>query len=189
MSAEQGLLTFLNQHCKSSSCSARLTRGQGCKDCGKGMRTILVVEDYDDVRQMLKVLLESEKFRVLEAASGAEALAVLDEEHPDVVLMDLALPGFDGFEAIRRIRAIDGFQNTPIIVLTAYTGPSTYETAIRAGSDFFMAKPIDFDELASLLREILFAGRTRNHRTPSERAMLAQKRVPPHPGRELRYSV
>lgn len=153
------------------------------------MRTILVVEDYDDVRQMLKVLLESERFRVLEAASGAEALEVLEEERPDVILMDLALPGLDGFEAIRRIRAIDGFQNTPIIVLTAYTGPSTYETAIRAGSDYFMAKPIDFDELASLLREILFEGNSRVHRASSQRAVPAQKRVPPQVGHELRYSA
>lgn len=156
-----------------------------------GMRTILVVEDYDDVRQMLKVLLESEEFRVLEAASGAEALQVVKEEHPDVILMDLALPGFDGFEAIRRIRAIDGFQNTPIIVLTAYTGPSTYETAIRAGSNYFMGKPIDFDELAVLLNDILVAGnsRTQKHtRAPSQRAVLRHN--PPLPqGRELTYRV
>src|SRR4030095_2539616 len=131
------------------------------------MGTILVVEDYDDVRQMLKVLLESEEFRVLEAASGAEALEVLKEEHPDVILMDLALPGFDGLEAIRRIRAIDGFQNTAIVVLTAYTGPSIYETAIRAGSDYFMAKPIDFDELAALLNEILFERKTTQTRMSS----------------------
>src|SRR5919112_3507806 len=102
------------------------------------MRTILVVEDYADVRQMLRILLESEKFRVLEAASGDEALEVLEEEHPDVILMDLALPGFDGLEVIRRTRVIDGFQNTPIVVLTAYAGPFTYENALRAGSDYFM---------------------------------------------------
>src|SRR5678815_28450 len=101
------------------------------------MGTILVVEDYDDVRRMLKVLLESEEFRVLEAASGAEALDVIRHQRPDVILMDLALPGFDGFETIRRIRTIDGFQNTPIVVLTAYTGPSTYENALRAGSNYF----------------------------------------------------
>ena len=69
--------------------------------------------------------------------------------------MDLALPGFDGFETIRRIRKIDGFQNTPIIVITAYSGPSIYETARRAGIEYFMAKPIDFDELAELLKQIL----------------------------------
>ena len=153
------------------------------------MRTILVVEDYDDVRQMLKVLLESEEFRVLEAASGAEALEVLNEERPDVILMDLALPGFDGLEAIRRIRAIDGFQNTAIVVLTAYTGPSTYETAIRAGSDYFMAKPIDFDELASLLNEILFERNTKQTRMPSQRAMLKHKPPPSPSGLELTYRV
>src|SRR6185503_8608059 len=88
----------------------------------KDMGTILVVEDYDDVRRMLTILLESEKFRVLEAATGSEALEVIKDEHPDAILMDLALPGIDGFETIRRIRAIDGFQNTPIVVLSAYTG-------------------------------------------------------------------
>src|SRR5678816_71440 len=144
------------------------------------MVTILVVEDYDDVRGMLKVLLESEEFRVLEAATGSEALSVIRNHRPDVILMDLALPGFDGFETIRRIRAIDGFQNTPIVVLTAYTGPSTYETALRAGSDYFMAKPIDFDELAALLEEILSDRNTRKYtRPPSQRAVL--KTAPPAP--------
>src|SRR5688572_33393916 len=102
------------------------------------MRTILIVEDYDDVRGMLKVLLESEDFQVLEAGSGAEALEVIKKQRPDAILMDLALPGFDGFETIRRIRAFDGFRNIPIIVLTAYTAASTYETALSAGSNYFM---------------------------------------------------
>ena len=153
------------------------------------MRTILVVEDYDDVRQMLKVLLESEEFRVVEAASGAEALAVLKKERPDVILMDLALPGFDGLEAIRRIRVIDGFQNTPIIVLTAYTGPSTYETAIRAGSDYFMGKPIDFDELAALLENILSDRNTKRVRMPSQRAVLRHQPPASSQGRALTYRV
>jgi len=154
-----------------------------------GMRTILVVEDYDDVRQILRILLESENFRVLEAASGTEALATLEAEHPDLILMDLALPGFDGLEAIRRIRAIDGFQNTPIIVLTANTAPSMFENALSAGSDYFKAKPIDFDELAALVRDILFSGKTRtSQRTLSRRAVL---RSPPTPrqGCELTYGV
>jgi two-component system cell cycle response regulator DivK len=154
------------------------------------MRTILVVEDYTDVRQMLKVLLESEKFRVLEAATGSEALEVIKEQRPDAILMDLALPGFDGLETIRRIRAIDGFQNTPVVVLTAYTGPSTYETAIRAGSDYFMGKPIDFDELAGLLKQILLDENTRTRtytRAPSRPAVL--KTQPPVQARELRCTA
>jgi CheY-like chemotaxis protein len=148
------------------------------------MGTILVVEDYDDVRRMLKVLLESEKFRVLEAATGSEALDVIKHQRPDIILMDLALPGFDGFETIRRIRAIDGFQNTPIIVLTAYTGPSTYENAVRAGSNYFMAKPIDFDELAALLEEILSNRNRRNTRPPCQRAVPTTKPPAPHHGCE-----
>lgn len=154
------------------------------------MRTILVVEDYDDVRQVLRVLLESEHFRVLEAASGPEALEVLEDERPDAILMDVSLPGFDGMEAIRRIRALDGFQNTPIIVLTAYTGRSTCETALRAGSNYFKGKPIDFDELVALLKEILFNGNTRNSkRDGSRRAVLRSKPIPPPPGREITYRV
>lgn len=154
------------------------------------MRTILVVEDYDDVRQVLKVLLESENFRVLEAASGPEALELLEDERPDVILMDLSLPGFDGMEAIRRIRVLDGFQNTPIVVLTAYTGRSTYETAIRAGSNYFRAKPIDFDELVTLLKKILFDGNTRNSkRASSPRAVYNSKPVPALHGREITHHV
>jgi DNA-binding response OmpR family regulator len=106
--------------------------------------------------------------------------------------MDLALPGFDGFETIRRIRTIDGFQNTPIVVLTAYTGPSTYENAIRAGSNYFMAKPTDFDELAALLEEILSDRNTRNSkhsRRPSQRAVPTTKPPAPHRGRELESRI
>ena len=137
------------------------------------IRTILVVEDYDDVRQMLKILLESEHFRVLEAATGGEALNVVKNGRPDVILMDLALPGFDGFETMRRIRKIDGFQNTPIIVLSAYSGQSMYETARRAGTNYFMAKPIDFDELAELLRQILVNGRNpKYNRLVAQRALI-----------------
>jgi CheY-like chemotaxis protein len=134
----------------------------------KRMPTILVVEDYDDVRGMLKMLLETERFCVLEAATGTAALNVIKHEHPDVILMDLALPGIDGFETIRRIRKIDGFQNTPILVLTAHSGQYIYESALRAGGNYLMAKPIDFDELAELLKEILMKG-NRGYRSSAER--------------------
>ena len=163
---------------------------------GYNMGTILVVEDYDDVRGMLKILLESEKFHVLEAATGSEALEIIKDARPDAILMDLALPGIDGFETIRRIRAIDGFQNTPIVVLSAYSGVSTYETALRAGSNFFMAKPIDFDDLAALLKEIL-PGRNRRRpeytRAPIRRSVLSAafgtKPAAPPRSPELRCGV
>lgn len=154
-----------------------------------GKRTILVVEDYDDVRAMLRLLLESEQFRVLEAATGAEALNVVKKGRPDLILMDLALPGFDGFETIRRIRKIDGFQNTPIIVLTAYSGPTIYETALRAGTNYFMAKPIDFDELAELLQELLVDGngqRPKYSRSAAQRSVIRNEAPAPAPRGEVR---
>jgi CheY-like chemotaxis protein len=157
----------------------------------KGMRTILIVEDYDDVRGMMKVLLESENFQVLEAESGSEALEIIKRQRPDAILMDLALPGFDGFETIRRIRAFDGFRNIPIIVLTAYTGPSTYENALTAGGNYFMAKPIDFEDLLTLLKQT-FEGNARSPRptrTATQRAIVKTKPLPPPRERELRYNA
>lgn len=152
------------------------------------MRRILVVEDYEDVRGMLKILLESEHFNVLEAATGAEALTAVKTGRPHAILMDLALPGFDGFETIRRVRKIDGFQNTPIIVLTAYSGQSTYEAARRAGSNYFMAKPIDFEELAELLKQILDDGNSKSpkySRAPAHRPVTMSGKPVPHPRREV----
>lgn len=139
---------------------------------GKKVATILVVEDYDDVRSMLKLLLESEQFCVLEAANGPEALKAVKAGHPDVIVTDLELPGFDGFETIRRIRKTDGFQNTPIIVLTAHNEQAAYESAVRAGTNYFMAKPIDFDQLESLLKHILVNG---NGKTPKDMRLPAQR--------------
>jgi CheY-like chemotaxis protein len=158
-----------------------------------GARTILVVEDYEDVRRMLKVLLESEHFDVLEAATGAEALKATKRGRPDLILMDLALPGFDGLETIRRIRKIDGFQNTPIIVLTAYSAPSIRETARRAGTNYFMTKPIDFDELDELMTQILFDGNSSQKygRSVAHRAVIGSQTPVPHPHltREVRSRI
>ena len=137
----------------------------------KDVATILVVEDYDDVRSMLKLLLESEQFRVLEAANGPDALKAVKAGYPDVIVTDLGLPGFDGFETIRRIRKTDGFQNTPIIVLTAYNGQAAYETAFRAGTNYFLAKPVDFDQLESLLHHILNG----NGKAPKDTRLPAQR--------------
>ena len=158
----------------------------------KDMRTILIVEDHDDVREMLKILLESEHFHVLEAATGAEALTAVKTGRPNVILMDLALPGFDGFETIRRVRKIDGFQNTPIIVLTAYSGQSIYETARRAGINYFMGKPIDFEELAELLEQILDVGNSKSPkygRSSAQRAVIRSDKPPSDIRHEVRWSI
>lgn len=158
----------------------------------KHVATILVVEDYDDVRRMLKLLLESEQFRVLEAANGPDALKAVKAGHPDVIMTDLGLPGFDGFETIRRIRKTDGFQNTPIIVLTAHHEQVAYETAFRAGTNYFLAKPVDFDLLESLLHHILVNGNgkaPKDTRLPAQRVGLNKKPASRPELRELRGAL
>ena len=146
---------------------------------GHKRNTILVVEDNDDIRRMLRILLEFEEFHVIEAATGGDALKAVKNGRPDVILMDLALPGIDGLETIRRIRKIDRFQNTPIIVLTAHSGQSIYENAIRAGTNYFMSKPIDFDQLARVVKQILNEGDSRRLKYGPSFAKRAVIRHPP----------
>src|SRR5258705_13975367 len=107
------------------------------------MKTILVVEDYDDTRSLLKLLLERD-YHVLEATSGPEAVSIAKQRYPDLILMDIGLPGFDGLETIRRIRQIHALQEIPIIVLSAYSGAVYYEAAVQAGRHYFLTKPIAF---------------------------------------------
>jgi len=125
--------------------------------------TLLVVEDYDDVRTVLRLLLQCDHYRVLEAATGRQALNILKRESPDLIIMDLGLPELDGFETMRRIRQSEAFQDTPIIVLTAYTGPFHYQAALRAGGNYIMGKPVDFEELEELIHNILAGSITTHH--------------------------
>lgn len=144
------------------------------KRLGRQLGTLLLVEDYDDVRTSLSLLLQCDHYGVLEAANGIEALNILKTESPDLILMDLGLPELDGFETIRRIRQNEAFQDTPIIVLTAYTGPFYYQAALRAGGNYLMGKPVDFEELEELIHNMLQANITtqRRHRISTTDATL-----------------
>ena len=129
--------------------------------------TLLLVEDYDDVRTILRLLLECHDYRVLEAATGIQALNILKMESPDLIIMDLGLPELDGFETMRRIRKNEAFQDTPIIVLTAYTGAFHDQAALRAGGNYILGKPVDFEELEELIHSILAGSITTPHRRRS----------------------
>ena len=125
------------------------------KRTDRQLGTLLLVEDYDDVRTILRLLLQRDDYRVLEAATGTEALNILKTESPSLILMDLGLPEIDGFETMRRIRQNAAFRDTPIIVLTAYTGPFCYQAALKAGANYLIGKPVDFEELEELIHNIL----------------------------------
>ena len=119
-------------------------------------RTIMVVEDYDDTRLLLKKGLEGLGYSVLEASNGQEAVDIAGREHLDLILMDLDLPILDGIIATQRIRQqTEKQQHVPIVAVTAY--PMSYRRvkAFAEGCDEYMAKPIDMSELERLVNRYL----------------------------------
>lgn len=118
----------------------------------KTSQTIMVVEDYDDTRMLLRQWLESKGYRVVEAINGQEAVDLAQREHPDLILMDLDLPILDGIAATQHIRQQSEMNQVPIVAITAYPMSYTHVKAFAKGCNEYLAKPIDFDELAKLLK-------------------------------------
>jgi CheY-like chemotaxis protein len=117
-------------------------------------KKILIVEDYKDTRDFMKLLLEVSGYDVLEAADGYEAVETVKEQFPDLVLMDISLPSMDGLTATQIIRNFDDAPAIPIVAVTAH-GHSFYERAIEAGCNDLISKPLDFDTLIPVLKQYL----------------------------------
>ena len=109
--------------------------------------TILVVEDHDDTREMLHLLLEMWGYRVVEACNGLEAVAAALRERPQLILMDSRLPFLDGFEATRRIRENGLRDQVKILALNGSGSPLDHAHALAAGCDDSIEKPFDLDRL------------------------------------------
>lgn len=114
-------------------------------------RTVLVVEDHDANRQMIGMLVEMEGHRVLQAATIAQARAQLEQEVPDVVLMDVDLPDGDGIDFTAELRRENRFDGMRIYAVTAFVMGETRQRAERAGCDGFFEKPIDTAKLLPAL--------------------------------------
>ena len=102
---------------------------------------VLVVDDYDDAREMYAESLLVNGFRVAEAADGAQAVELARKLGPDVILMDLSLPGIDGWEATRRLKADVTTQHIPVVALTGHALSSALDAAREAGCSRFVVKP------------------------------------------------
>ena len=113
--------------------------------------TILIAEDSDDLRGMLRQFLERNGYRVLEAVDGSEAVAAALGERPDLVLMDLGLPGTDGLSAVSEIREHIPASELPVLIVSAYDRLEYRTEAISAGCSGYVTKPVD---PAALLRTI-----------------------------------
>ena len=121
----------------------------------KANRTIMVVEDYDDTRMVLKQGLEMLGYNVLEASNGQEAVDIADRERPDLILMDLDLPILDGIAATQRIRQQEHMESVPIVAVTAYPLSYSRVKAFAKGCNEYMPKPIDMSELARVVDRYL----------------------------------
>ena len=110
-------------------------------------KTIMVVDDNPDIITIVRTILEGKGFNVLSASSGAECLAALKTQKPDLIVLDIMMPEMDGYETIRQIRKDEKCQTLPIIALTAKAMKGDREKTLAAGCSGYIQKPIDVDLL------------------------------------------
>jgi two-component system cell cycle response regulator DivK len=115
--------------------------------------SILVVEDQEDNRRILRDLLTSAGYEVIEATTGEEGVTSAETHRPGLILMDIDLPGIDGYEATRRIKANPGLHRIPIIAVTSYALSGDDIKAFEAGCDAYVSKPFSPRELLAKIRE------------------------------------
>ena len=118
-------------------------------------KRILVIEDTEDNRQIIRDLMTSVGYELIEAVDGVEGVAAAEREKPDLILMDIQLPGIDGYEATRRIRAIPDLAKVPIIAVTSYALSGDEAKTREAGCDGYVAKPFSPRQLLAKVREFL----------------------------------
>jgi two-component system cell cycle response regulator DivK len=116
---------------------------------------VLVVDDFQDNREMYAEFLAYQGFRVIQAANGVEALDQAFNNHPDIIIMDLSLPVMDGWEATRRLKADERTNAIPVVALTGHAMQGHSKGAMEAGCDSFVAKPCLPDQLVAEIRKML----------------------------------
>jgi CheY-like chemotaxis protein len=118
-----------------------------------GNAVVLIVEDHDDTREMLQLLLGLYGCRVLAAANGDDAISLAEKTLPDLILMDMKMPRLDGLSITRMIRSHPTLSKVPIVAMTGMVTPQFHLEAVNAGCDDCLEKPIDFDRLEKLVKE------------------------------------
>jgi two-component system cell cycle response regulator DivK len=118
-------------------------------------KTILVIEDHEDNRRIMRDLLTSSGYEVIEAVSGEEGVTAADTHRPDLILLDIQLPGIDGYEVARRIKANPDLHKIPIIAVTSYALSGDDVKAFEAGCNAYVTKPFSPRKLLAQIREYL----------------------------------
>ena len=119
---------------------------------GESARRVLIVDDEDTNVMLLQELLASECDQLAVAGTGAEALELLDDFRPDLVLLDVMLPDIDGYEVCRQLRRDPRFHGVKVIMLSARSMPEDRQHGLSAGADDYLTKPFDFDQVLSGVR-------------------------------------
>ena len=118
-------------------------------------KTILVIEDHEDNRRIMRDLLANSGYEVIEAVTGEEGLTLAETHHPDLILLDIQLPGIDGYEVTRRIKVNPDLQKIPIIAVTSYALSGDDVKAFEAGCNAYVTKPFSPRKLLAKIREYL----------------------------------
>jgi CheY-like chemotaxis protein len=122
---------------------------------GRGMATLMVVEDNEPSREVLSRRLARRGYEIVSAVDGREAVSMAHSRKPDLILMDLGLPGIDGWEATAQLKAHEQTRHIPIIVLSAHAMTNDRTLALAAGGDDFDTKPVRFERLIEKIEKLL----------------------------------
>ncbi|MBI1899253.1 MAG: response regulator [Acidobacteria bacterium] len=121
-------------------------------------KTILVADDMPNGRELMRTVLERAGYSVVEAANGFEALEKVQSLSPDLVLLDVQMPGLNGFDVIARLRADERLRQLPVVALTAYAMQADREKALAAGFTSYLSKPVSLAALRSEVTRLLGDG-------------------------------
>lgn len=116
---------------------------------------ILVVDDEPDIRMLVRMVLERAGHAVIEAANGNEALTALETSHPDLMLLDMRMPGLDGWAVLERMRAENWFARIPVVVLSAHVDAAASRKALQEGCSGYIGKPFRPQELVETVEKVL----------------------------------
>jgi len=120
-----------------------------------GPRTILIVDDFDDTRLLLRTWLQKKGYSVVEAENGNQAVAKAESRRPDLIIMDVEMPELDGLSATRKIRTLANHQELPIIVVSAYAADQFRADALAAGCNEYVSTPFEPDVLEKLIESLI----------------------------------
>jgi DNA-binding response OmpR family regulator len=118
-------------------------------------KTVMIIEDEQDAAEMFAEMMRVNGFRVVKMFSSAPAIPLLNQEKPDIVILDVMMPDISGLEVLRYIRHEPELSSTPVIVISAKSMPGDVKTGLEAGADLYLTKPVGFLDLKQAVDQLL----------------------------------